>query len=51
MDKIWTEMDNAAKAGQNAREISEEMSAGGVAAERWMRHLLTADPIDDQSVL
>ncbi len=32
MDKIWTEMYNAAKAVQNAREISEEMSAGGVAA-------------------
>ncbi|SFQ28966.1 hypothetical protein SAMN02910358_01415 [Lachnospiraceae bacterium XBB1006] len=32
MEKIWTELYNAAKAVQNPREISERIEAGGVAA-------------------
>lgn len=32
MEKIWNDLYNAAKAVQNSRDISDKMSAGGVAA-------------------
>jgi len=32
MEKIWNDLYNAAKSVQNGRDISERMSAGGVAA-------------------
>ncbi len=32
MDQIWTELYKAAKEVQNPRDISERVSAGGVAA-------------------